>query len=159
VGYLVDGANFGGRIGGPAGARDAPGAIRHLLTWARERRTEVVVGFDGPPRPEVAAAYGALSVQWSGTGTADDRIVALVTADPRRWVVVTADLELSARCRGLGARVAPAAELIGLVRKPSRRPPTARQAEAAADKPPPHAEERDYWRSVFEDLERGEAEE
>jgi predicted RNA-binding protein with PIN domain len=149
VGFLIDGSNLGGVLGGGAGARDAAGVVRRLMPWARDRRAEVVVVFDGPPRAEVAERYGALAVEWSGIASADDRIVERVVRSPARWTVVTADRELAARCRAAGARVMAARELSERVSRPSRRRPTARAAEAATDKPAPHAEERDHWRRLF----------
>jgi hypothetical protein len=149
VGLLIDGSNLGGVLGGGAGARDAPGVVRRLMPWARERREEVVVVFDGPPRAEVAERYGSLAVAWSGATSADDRIVEMVAREPRRWTVVTADRELAARCRSAGGRVSSVRELAERAARPPRRRPTASAAEAAAEKPAPHAEEREHWRRVF----------
>lgn len=149
MGFLIDGSNLGGVLGGSAGARDAAGVVRRLMPWARERRDEVVVVFDGPPSAEVAERYGALAVAWSGATSADDRIVEMVARQPSRWTVVTADRELSARCRAAGGRVMAVRELAERAARPPRRRPTAGAAEAAAEKPAPHAEERDHWRRVF----------
>lgn len=146
--YLVDGSNLGGLLGGAAGARDAVAVVRALLPWARERRAVTVV-FDGPPRPEVAARYGPLAVEWSGARSADDAIAARVAANATGWIVVTADRELARRCRDLGARVEPAPRFAEKTAGPRRRKTTSRAAEATAGKPPAHADERDHWRRVF----------
>lgn len=147
--FLIDGSNLGGVLGGGAGARDAAGVVRRLMPWARERRDEVVVIFDGPARAEVAARYGALAVEWSGAAPADDRIVERVERHPARWIVVTADRELAARCRAAGGKVIDARELTERTARPARRRPTAAAAESATEKPPAHAEEREHWRRVF----------
>lgn len=149
MGFLIDGSNLGGVLGGGAGARDAAGVVRRLMPWARERRDEVVVVFDGPPRAEVAERYGALAVAWSGTTSADDRIVEMVARQPARWTVVTADRELAARCRTAGGRVMTAGELAERTARPPRRRTSAGAAEQGTGKPAPNAEERDYWRDVF----------
>lgn len=149
MGFLIDGSNLGGVLGGGAGARDAAGVVRRLMPWARERRDEVVVVFDGPARAEVAERYGALSVAWSGATSADERIVEMVARQPARWTVVTADRELASRCRAAGGRVSTVRELAERAARPPRRRPTARAAEAAAEKPAPHAEEREHWRRIF----------
>jgi len=149
MGFLIDGSNLGGVVGGGAGARDASGVVRRLMPWARERRDEVVVVFDGPPRAEVAGRYGVLTVVWSGAASADERIVERVERDPGRWTVVTADRELAARCRAAGGKVMAAGELAERAARPSRRRPTARAAESATEKPPAHAEEREHWRRAF----------
>jgi predicted RNA-binding protein with PIN domain len=151
--FLVDGSNLGGLRGGPRGARDAAAVVRWLLSWARTRRQEVIVVFDGPGSPEVAERYGALSVVWSGERSADDRIVERLAAQPDRWTVVTGDRALAARCRTAGAKILPAAELAASLDRPER---SARSAAATApdrsapDKPPAHAEEREHWRQVFD---------
>lgn len=153
--YLVDGSNLGGVLGGAAGARDPASVVAALLPWARERGA-VLLLFDGPPRPEVAAAYGALKVEWSGARSADDAIVARLGADPRvavsAWIVVTADRALARRCRALGARVESASAFARRIARPRPAAPrraTARAAESAAGKPAPHADEREHWRQVF----------
>ncbi len=147
--YLVDASNLGGLLGGSAGARDAPAVVRFLMPWARERRRVRLV-FDGVERPDVASRYGGVEVVWSGAEPADETIVRTIAKEPERWIVVTADRELQSRCRGLGVRCETAAHLAGTVRRPQpRRPRSARAAEAASDKPPAHAEERDHWRRIF----------
>ncbi|HSM15286.1 MAG TPA: NYN domain-containing protein [Thermoanaerobaculia bacterium] len=148
--FLIDGSNLGGRLGGARGARDAAGVMRLLMSWARTRREEAVVVFDGPRQPEIAEGYGALRVEWSGAASADDRIVARLEARSGRWVVVTADAGLAARCRALGARVLAPEELAARAERPRRRARTSREAEERSGKPAPHAEERDYWKKVFD---------
>ncbi|MGE0638857.1 MAG: NYN domain-containing protein, partial [Thermoanaerobaculia bacterium] len=151
--FLVDGSNLGGRLAGQAGARDAAGVVRRILPWSRERREEVLVVFDGPPRADVADRYGPLRVVWSGGRSADDRIVELVKADPARWAVVTADRELAGRCRAEGARVVPADEFAARSSRPRRRRASSREAEGRARKPPAHPHKRDNGRRGFTDEE------
>lgn len=155
MGFLIDGSNLGGVLAGDAGARDAAGVVRRLMPWARERRDEVVVVFDGPPCAEVAERYGPLAVEWSGAASADDRIVERVARDPARWTVVTADRELAARCRAAGGKVMRAGELAERAARPPRRRPSSGAAEREAGKPPAHAQERDYWRGVFAEAGEG----
>ena len=155
MGWLVDGSNLGGKLGGAAGARDASEVVRRVVAWARGRRDEVVLVFDGPGSPDVAARYGPVRVAWSGAASADERIVARVEREPTRWTVVTADRELATRCRGLGARTAGPADLLAAGERPRRGRRTAAQAEGEADKPPQHAEDREHWRRVFDPEESG----
>jgi predicted RNA-binding protein with PIN domain len=150
--FLVDGSNLGGLRGGPRGARDAAEVVRWLLSWARTRRQEVVVVFDGPGSAEVAERYGALSVVWSGERSADDRIVERLAGDPARWTVVTADRALAARCRAAGAQVLAASDFAATLDRPRRAPSGVEKT--APDKPPTHAEEREHWRRAFEDAAR-----
>jgi hypothetical protein len=151
VGWLIDGSNLGGKLGGAAGARDAGEVVRRVVAWARGRKEQIVLVFDGPGSPDVAARYGPVRVVWSGAASADERITARVEAGSGRWTVVTGDRELAARCRALGARVLPPSELLATVDRPRRgRPTSARQAESESEKPPAHAEERDLWRRVFD---------
>ena len=148
--FLIDGSNFGGWLGGATGARDAVSVVRFLQGWARTRREPVVVVFDGPRQPEVAESLGALRVEWSGAVSADDRIVARLEAPSGRRVVVTADAGLAARCRALGARVMAPEELATRAERPRRRIRTSREAEERSGKPAPHAEERAFWKKVFD---------
>jgi uncharacterized protein YaiI (UPF0178 family) len=150
VGFLIDGSNLGGWLGGARGARDAAGVVRFLMNWARTRRETVVVVFDGPRRTDLADDYGALRVEWSGMASADDRIVARLDDRRVRWTVVTADAALAARCRARGARLLTPQELASRAERPPRRPKTSREAEEQSGKPAPHAEERDYWKRVFD---------
>ena len=149
MGWLIDGANLGGKLGGAAGARDAGEVVRRVVEWARGRREEIVLVFDGPGSPDVAARYGPVRVVWSGAATADERIAARVEVAPERWTVVTGDHELAARCRGLGAKVVAPSELLSAAQRPRKGPKTARDAEVTTEKPPPHAEDRDHWRRIF----------
>ena len=148
--FLIDGSNLGGWLGGARGARDAAGVVRLLMGWARTRREAVVVVFDGPRRPEVGEGHGALRIEWSGAVSADERIVARLDDRRVRWTVVTADAGLAARCRARGARLLTPQEFAARAERPRRRPKTSREAEEQSGKPAPHAEERDYWKKVFD---------
>lgn len=85
---------------------------------------QVVLIFDGPP-PEgspVTEHLGRLTVQYSGTATADDVIVGMVPGgrSASQWVVVTNDLGLRDRARAKGAGVRTLAEWRG--RRRPRKP-------------------------------------
>jgi hypothetical protein len=108
--YLVDGSNLGGVVGGAAGARDRPAVLGLLLPWARRRRVTVV--FDGPPDPGLATSYGALELRFAVGRSADQLILGLLGRRPADWTVVSDDRDLLAACRGRGARVLLATELL-----------------------------------------------
>ena len=108
--FLVDGSNLGGVAGGAAGARDRPAVLRLLLPWARRRRVTVV--FDGPPDPGVATSYGVLELRFAVGRPADQVILGLLGRRPADWTVVSDDRDLLAACRGRGAQVLLASELL-----------------------------------------------
>ena len=108
--FLVDGSNLGGLAGGAAGSRDRAGVLRLLLPWARRRRVTVV--FDGPPEPALATSYGPLEVRFSTGRPADQMILGLLGRRPADWTVISDDRDLLAGCRGRGARVLLASELL-----------------------------------------------
>jgi predicted RNA-binding protein with PIN domain len=95
--------------------RDRPGAVRTLVRRLERLagEAEVTVVLDGRLPPGMPAESSALTgmrvvpTARGGPGAADDRIVALVAADadPQGLVVVTADRDLRARVRALGAGV------------------------------------------------------
>lgn len=143
--YLVDASNLGGALAGREGARDARRVVELLLPWARGRGRVVLI-FDGPPRSDVADAYGGLTVRWSERRSADDCIVEVVekASRPREWTVVTRDHELARRCRDAGARVeAPSALVERATRK--RRSPR----RDGPEKPRPEAADAAHWRKLF----------
>jgi len=143
--WLVDASNLGGALAGRAGSRDARGVVELLLPWAR-RRGRVVLVFDGPPRSDVADAYGGLTVRWSGARTADDCIVETVekAPRPREWTVVTRDRELARRCRNAGARVEAPTTLVERTTRKRRVP-----RREGSEKPRPDAQDAAHWRKVF----------
>ncbi|MGH8887603.1 MAG: NYN domain-containing protein [Egibacteraceae bacterium] len=111
---LVDGMNvIGSRPDGWWRDRDA--AVRLLVDRLRRlaERTgdEVTVVFDGRPPPGLAeGTHGPVIVRYArrgGANAADDRIAAIVGADPEPETleVVTADRDLRARVTRLGASV------------------------------------------------------
>jgi hypothetical protein len=87
-------------------------------------------------------------VLWSGRKSADDVIAAMAAANPRRWLVVTADRELARRCRDAGARVEGVEALVERTRAAAK-PRSSRRG--AADKPEASAGDIAYWRRVFDD--------
>lgn len=140
--YLIDGSNLGGQAGGARGARDAAAVIRWLLPWAR-RRSGVVVYFDGPAQPDIAARYGALEVRFTAPWTADQAILRALGKKGRGAIVVTADQALARACRELGARVESAATLLGRTETSHRR------LAEEGEKPTPSGADQAYWKKVF----------
>ena len=109
---VVDGMNvIGSRPDG--WWRDRAGARRALVTAiaAVAAESEVTVVFDGRPTPGEADAATALGVRVEfapgGPNAADDRIVAMLGAEPHpaSVTVVTSDAALATRARLLGATV------------------------------------------------------
>ncbi len=143
--YLIDASNLGGALGGRRGARAPEAVVAYLLPWARSRGRVAVV-FDGPPDPRVADRYGSLEIQWSGRKSADDVIAALVTAAPKKWLVVTADRELARRCRDAGARVE---GVEALVERTERAAQPGKRAASSREKPEATAADIAHWRAVF----------
>lgn len=99
--WIVDGSNLLGRLGrdreSVEGKRDL---VRLLSSFARSRSTKVVCVFDGPTPDAFARNLGALTVEFSGSVSADDRIVARVSsAGGSKLTVVTSDQGLAARVR------------------------------------------------------------
>ncbi|HEX4954364.1 MAG TPA: NYN domain-containing protein [Thermoanaerobaculia bacterium] len=141
--FLVDGSNLGGVAASRAGSRDAAAVLQRLLPWAR-MRAEVVVVFDGPPRPDVAERYGSVEVRFAGARSADEVILELVAARPRHWTVVTNDAALSRASRDLGAKTRPATELHQRATEVKQQ----RQREER-EKPLPTADELAHWKKVF----------
>ncbi len=119
--WLVDGSNVVGAR--PDGWwRDRRAAAERLvvrLGALAAQGDQVTVVFDGrPAEPDGEGAHNGITVLWAtrpGPDAADDRIVELVAADPRRVDrnVVTSDRALAARVRALGAPVVGAGALLG----------------------------------------------
>jgi predicted RNA-binding protein with PIN domain len=123
VSLLVDGYNVTKAPGG-FGAL-ALAAQRERLTdsverLARRRSVAATIVFDGSdvPRGTVRRHRGAVDVHYSRPPeSADDHLVAVLEALPADpVVVVTSDRGLQERVRGLGATVASAQQLLGLIR-------------------------------------------
>jgi hypothetical protein len=108
--FAVDGSNLGGLVGGAAGSRDRAAVLALLLPWARRRRVTVV--FDGPPSPELASSYGPLDLRFGVGRPADQVILSLLGRRPADWTVVSDDRDLLAACRGRGAHVIAASDLL-----------------------------------------------
>jgi hypothetical protein len=152
--WLIDAANLGGVLGGAAGARNSQAILAALLPWARERK-QVVVVFDGPESPGMATRLGGIEIVWSGNRSADDVIskrIAAIAANgktAKAWTVITNDQSLARRCRNHGAKVEPASIFAQRTAQPKAKSKAARSAQAAADKPPPNAQDIAHWREVF----------
>jgi predicted RNA-binding protein with PIN domain len=116
---VVDGSNVMGSR--PDGWwRDRPGAVRRLVAqlgdWAGRSGRDVLVVFDGPPPPGLAAPE-RVEVRFArrrGSDAADDDIAAIVAAAdaPERLRVVTSDAGLARRVRAQGATVVGARTLL-----------------------------------------------
>jgi hypothetical protein len=107
VPILIDGNNLMHRL--PGSERSRGEGRRLTLARSRRERMKVVLVFDGPPPAGVPEReeLGSLTVLYSGTASADERIVAAATGPT--WVVVTDDRALAARVRQAGAEVRPLA--------------------------------------------------
>jgi rRNA-processing protein FCF1 len=102
--YFLDGNNLIGLARGSArpSEEDRSALVAEVADRLRRTKARVVLFFDGGGR---SAAFGALSVR-SAEGSADDAIVAEIARAraPGEIIVVTADRELSARARNVGAK-------------------------------------------------------
>ena len=108
---MVDGMNvIGSRPDG--WWRDRDGAVRSLLArlqhLAAGTGEQVILALDGRPLPDVAEGeHAGVLVVYAATpgGSADDRIVELVSSDaaPHELRVVTSDRALRRRVGALGA--------------------------------------------------------
>jgi predicted RNA-binding protein with PIN domain len=120
MGFLVDGSNLGGALGGGRGTRERAAIVELLLGRARGRR-QVVVVFDGAPVASLARRYGGLDVRFAAPRTADEVILGMLGERAASWHVVSDDRELLAACRAKGARVKPARELAAELRAAERK--------------------------------------
>jgi predicted RNA-binding protein with PIN domain len=110
--YLIDGNNvMAQRVGWH---RDKPGTRRVLMDelaeFARAKRAQVAVVFDGAPEPHFAdgSSYKGVKVYYSDRGSnADERIKRFVddAQERRTLLVVTSDRELASYVRRCGVRV------------------------------------------------------
>lgn len=102
---LIDGSNALPALGED---RLDDEARRRLVTAvasiARQRRTRAIVVFDGSPSTSFARSLGDVTVRFSGAGSGDDLIVAIVSQERSQWTVVTRDRELRSRLRGRQVR-------------------------------------------------------
>ncbi|HYE08065.1 MAG TPA: NYN domain-containing protein [Planctomycetota bacterium] len=91
-----------------------PEAARRALERRLAKRRDCWLFYDGGPGGEARSAVrGTLRLDYSGTGEADDRIVAWLRAHPASGAtVVSDDRELRARARTLGARLMSAREFL-----------------------------------------------
>ena len=101
--YFLDGNNLMRRPGATA---DRAALAAELSDRLRRTRARATVFFDGPAQG-APSALGALTLRFSGGGSADDAIVAAIgkSRAPAEVVVVTADRGLSRRARDAGAKV------------------------------------------------------
>lgn len=105
-------------------------------------RQRIAVFWDGGPGGEARTLHRkGLRVDYSGTGEADDRLVAwLKQQGPPRTLVISDDAGLGRRCRQLGARVATARGFADGLR---------RTRDAAPDRSPPDPAEVAFWMREF----------
>jgi hypothetical protein len=104
---VIDGNNLLHSLGKHDRKRDA--VRRSALDTVRHEGVNLTVVFDGPP-PSGSPEHehlGRVSVRYSGSTSADDVIVGLLSSGRRasEWVVVTDDRGLRDRVRERGAQV------------------------------------------------------
>lgn len=99
---LVDGSNVLGRLGKDLRSVEEKRKLAQALAQlARKDRLRVICFFDGPPPQEnFATRIGSVEVRFTGTASADDRIVALALETKEALRVMTADRGLEGRVRG-----------------------------------------------------------
>ncbi len=107
--YVIDGYNLAAKVRGSYVVGKPEKAIPIILDLVRGKSATVV--FDGYPSKEIATCFGKVKIIWSGDETADDVIFKLVRKNPNA-VVVTDDIDLKNRCRGIGAKVLATSSLI-----------------------------------------------
>ncbi len=112
---LIDGHNLLHQDAALRRLLGTPEAARRALERRLARRRDCWLFYDGGPGGEARTAVrGTLRLDYSGTGEADDRIVAWLRANPASGaVVVSDDRELRARARTLGATLMSAREFLG----------------------------------------------
>lgn len=136
--WYLDGNNILGMLAGPPRGEDArERLLEELLDRGLPKPATVV--FDGPPPGSATRSLrGKVKVVYSGRRSADDVIVSLVRPGDR---VVTADRELSLRCRDRQARVFAPSEFLSKRRGPRPRP--------GGEKPEPTAVDVGEWMRIF----------
>jgi hypothetical protein len=126
---------------------EEPERARRALELRLAGRPRIHLFYDGGPggQPSRQQRQG-LEIHYSGTGSADDQIIAWLQSHPdRRCIVVTADRELAARARAHGATIASAKILDG-PSKPQPQQRTRRQHDDDDRGPPPPNEVDDWLR-------------
>jgi YacP-like NYN domain len=106
--YLVDGNNLTGGASDREGGSGRAELLRDLSDRLRATRGRITVVFDGPSeRGRASSSLGALTVRYSGSRSADDVLVEMVSSSrsPRDCFVVTDDRGLGERVREAGGRV------------------------------------------------------
>lgn len=152
---IVDGNNLLHRTSGGV----EHGALRSLLAQLRgvlEPPTQAILMLDGHPAPGSPARQrvsGSLEVRHSGSTSADDAIVQVLTARPyaarARTLVVSDDRSLVERSRSAGGRT----QRLEWLQKLLARPPRSTGAAIGRRQPPPPPsasreadEDRTAWR-------------
>ncbi|MBX6312793.1 MAG: NYN domain-containing protein [Isosphaeraceae bacterium] len=109
---LIDGMNVIGAT--PDGWwRDRDAAVRRLVERLRPLAASgepITLVLDGPPLADLPEGeHGGIEVLYArrgGANAADDRIVELVSEQPRAYHLITSDRTLRARVEALGGTVA-----------------------------------------------------
>jgi len=149
--YLVDGNNLAHALGlACEGLADREATARIVASFCRSRGARAVIVFDGgaPPGSLNSKTTGRVSLLYSGSRSADDVILRLVSESktPRDFTVVTSDKSLGDKARHRGASTERAHEF-------SRRlgPKTA-GGDAGEGKTPPREtpDEINAWLAVFD---------
>jgi len=112
VAYLIDGNNFIGHISAPA-LRD-PQSKHHLISrlrkFQKQKRTRVLVVFDGPPDPDLLSEQFReknFSVIFPLPEQNADKIIKKIISretDLRRFFVVSSDREIKNFAKSKGAK-------------------------------------------------------
>jgi predicted RNA-binding protein with PIN domain len=98
--YLVDGSNILGLFGASRESAEAKRAlVEKLAQFAKGEKARVICYFDGDDRDSIRSR-GAVRVEFSGRGSADDRLAAEREKRASETLrVVTSDNALAARVR------------------------------------------------------------
>lgn len=140
---IVDGNNLLHSL--PKREQSRQAVRQRALDTVRHEGVSLTVVFDGPPPAGSPALehLGRVSVRYSGTASADDIIVGLLSKGGRvsDWIVVTDDKGLRNRVRDLGAQVRTLGEWRGRTIQKNRR---------ASYEPKLSSREIEEWKSFFE---------
>jgi predicted RNA-binding protein with PIN domain len=139
---IIDGNNLLHSL--PKREQSRKAVRQRALETVRHEGVSLTVVFDGPPPAGSPALehLGRVSVQYSGTASADDVIVNLLPKGGRmsEWIVVTDDRGLRDRIRERGAQVRTLGEWRGRRRQKPRR---------AVREPKLSSREIEEWESYF----------
>lgn len=153
---LIDGHNLIGRLPGMSlqDPDDEEGLVRLLASYASRTKKAITVVFDPGEASSLAHTrrHGGVTVVFAPRGSNADALIVrrvLDSHNPREWLVVTSDHELTAKVSRLGARVCSAEAFAVELHAP--------QAGGTGRKEMPLSnDEVAAWLQVFEKRQRGE---